>query len=171
MQARIDIEAQDERWVSAVPEHKVFFSRRVAACLKRFPDHPLFEQKKEIEVSLLLCDDIYMQQINLDYRNQDKPTNVLSFATAHDHNEAIIDHEDAELMLGDMVFSLDTIRREATEQGKSFEDHLTHIIIHGTLHLLGFDHIEDEDAEVMEATEIEILKEFNINNPYHPLEQ
>ncbi|MBK67200.1 MAG: rRNA maturation RNase YbeY [Rickettsiales bacterium] len=168
MQARIDIDHDDEAWKQLLPDHKNFISQTIALCIKKFAKHPLFNNKKIVEVSVLLSHDEYMAQINEQYREQDKPTNVLSFATAHDYKSPLLDaHQtDPELMLGDLVFAHETIQREAAEQSKSFADHMRHLIIHGTLHLLGFDHMEDDEAERMEAFEIELLKIFNVANPY-----
>jgi probable rRNA maturation factor len=105
------------------------------------------------EVSVVLSNDEFIQELNKDYRGKDKPTNVLSFP-----NEPP--------MLGDIILAIETIENEAISQKKQFEDHLSHLIVHGTLHLLGYDHIEDEEAEEMEALEIEILGRLGINNPY-----
>ncbi|MBN1783554.1 MAG: rRNA maturation RNase YbeY [Alphaproteobacteria bacterium] len=99
------------------------------------------------EISFLLTDDATIQKLNKDYRGKDKPTNVLSFET-----------EDAE-MLGDVVLAFETIERESAQE-KSFEHHLTHLIAHGILHLIGYDHIEDSEAEIMEAKEDEILDQI-----------
>jgi len=107
------------------------------------------------ELSVALSNDKQVQALNRDYRNKDKPTNVLSFPVA----------EPAPL-LGDIVLALETVQREATEKSISFEDHLTHLVIHGFLHLQGYDHEKDEDAEIMEAVEISALNELAIDNPY-----
>ena len=107
----------------------------------------------QAEASVVLSDDSFIQTLNSYYRKKDSPTNVLSFPQ--------------ELpLLGDIVLAHETIAREADEQGKSFEEHLTHLSIHGTLHLLGYDHIDDDDAQEMEALEVEILESLNVKNPY-----
>jgi probable rRNA maturation factor len=121
-----------------------------------------------IEISLLFTDDMEIQVLNRDYREKDSPTNVLSFpdtALDADNLETAARFEEP-LLLGDIAFAEETIAREATEQHKSFEDHLSHLVVHGTLHLLGYDHIEDDEAEEMESLEISILNILNINNPY-----
>ena len=69
-------------------------------------------------------------------------------------------------MLGDIIIALETIQREANEQNKSFDNHFTHMLVHGCLHLMGFDHITDDEAEEMETLEVQILKQLNIKNPY-----
>ncbi len=106
------------------------------------------------EISFLLTDDNKIQQLNKQYRNKDYPTNVLSFESGDD------------VVLGDIVISFDTLLRESIENNKSFDDHFTHLVIHGILHLLGYDHIIDSDAQIMEQIEIDTLKKLNIGNPY-----
>lgn len=108
---------------------------------------------KEAEVSVVLADDNFVQGLNREYRGKDKPTNVLSFP------------QDPP-MLGDIVLAFETIEREASEQNKDFAAHLTHLLVHGVLHLLGYDHEDDQEASEMEGLEIEILQKMGINNPY-----
>ncbi len=112
-----------------------------------------FMEIYEAEVSVVLADDTFVQNLNREYRNKDKPTNVLSFP------------QDAP-MLGDIVLAYETIAHEASDQDKAFSDHLSHLLVHGTLHLLGYDHETDEEAEEMEGLEIEILGEMGVKNPY-----
>ena len=104
--------------------------------------------------TIKFTDDAEIQQLNKDFRGKDKPTNVLSFPN------------DSDDYLGDIAISVDTIKREAEEQDKPYEHHMLHMIIHGFLHLLGFDHIEDDEAEEMESFEIAVLQEIGIKNPY-----
>jgi probable rRNA maturation factor len=111
---------------------------------------------KPSEISLVLADDAFVQSLNKTYRNKDKPTNVLSFQQ----------EPDSAPHLGDIIMALETIQNEARAQNKSFNDHATHLTVHGTLHLLGFDHESDEEAEEMEALEVEILQNLGIKNPY-----
>ena len=111
------------------------------------------------EVSLVFTNDEEIQNLNKQWRGQDKPTNVLSFAA----NEA---GGPITPILGDIVLAFETIDREAKEQGKDFDNHLKHLIIHGFLHLLGYDHISDEEADEMEALEILIMKDLGIADPY-----
>lgn len=111
------------------------------------------------EVSILFADDDFVQDLNARYREQDKPTNVLSFAT----NEG---GGPISPLLGDIVVAQQTVAREAADQGKSFKDHLTHLLIHGFLHLLGYDHENDEEADKMENEERRILAKLAIADPY-----
>ncbi len=99
------------------------------------------------EISILLTDNKTIQKLNKQYRKKDSATNVLSFETG-----------DSEI-LGDIILAFETIEKEAKEQEKAFENHLTHLIIHGILHLIGYDHIDDSDAEIMEEKERIILSE------------
>jgi len=105
------------------------------------------------ELSLAFVDDAAIQALNKQYRNKDKPTNVLSFPMEG-------------RMLGDIVLARETIEKEANDQGKEFTHHLTHLIIHGFLHLLGYDHLNDQSAAVMEDVEIAALAQMGIDNPY-----
>ena len=115
--------------------------------------------KEQLELSVMLSNDTKLRELNGYFRNIDKPTNVLSFP-----------YEDEEGVdtpyLGDIAISYETIYREAKEQEKEFQNHFAHMLLHGFLHLLGYDHIEDKDRNEMEALEVSILKNFNISNPY-----
>ena len=117
---------------------------------------------RNAEVSVLLTDDKTVHTLNKTYRGIDKPTNVLSFAALDDEDEPIVDP----LLLGDIVVAFETTKKEAEEQNISLADHLFHLIAHGVLHLIGYDHMNDEDAEKMEKTEIKILAQNGIKNPY-----
>ena len=111
------------------------------------------------ELLVRFVDRIEIQQLNKTYRHQDKATNVLSFPS-----DLPIEIEEA--ILGDVVICVAVVTEEAQAQGKTFENHLLHMAIHGTLHLLGFDHIEESDAEKMETLEVKILEKMQISNPY-----
>jgi len=119
------------------------------------------ETDRALELSIAFADDATVRDLNRDYRGQDKPTNVLSFESG---DEADIPGEP--LMLGDVVLARETCAREAVEAEKTFADHLTHLVIHGVLHLLGYDHEVEAEAEEMEALEIAILADMGIDNPY-----
>lgn len=114
------------------------------------------------EVSVRVVDAAEMQQLNAEYRDKDRPTNVLSFPTGGIEGLP----PDAGLPLGDIVVCAAVVNSEAEQQGKSNRDHWAHMIVHGTLHLLGFDHENDADATVMENLEIEILTSHGLANPY-----
>ena len=110
-------------------------------------------------VNLKILDNKEMQHLNNRYRDKDIPTNVLSFAN-EDISKSITGD------LGDIAISYEYVEEESNEQGKKFDDHLIHMLIHGVYRILGFDHENDEMAELMENKEIQLLKKININNPY-----
>jgi probable rRNA maturation factor len=112
------------------------------------------------EVSLLLVDDARMRDMNREWREKDKPTNVLSFQSVPPERLA------SAPFLGDIVLACETVEREAQDEGKNFDDHAAHLVVHGFLHLLGHDHMNDRDAELMEALETRILAALGIADPY-----
>ena len=113
----------------------------------------------EAEVSLLFTDNATIQKLNRDWRDMDKPTNVLSFA-ANEGGGPVTP------LLGDIVLAHETIAQEAIAQNKAFADHLRHLVIHGFLHLIGYDHIEEDDALRMETAEIQALDSMGIADPF-----
>ncbi|MEX3011248.1 rRNA maturation RNase YbeY [Hoeflea sp. TYP-13] len=113
------------------------------------------------ELSLLFSDDDAMRAINQQWREQDKPTNVLSFPAFPVEPQGMPGP-----MLGDILFARETIEREAADLGIPFDNHLTHLLVHGFLHLLGYDHDDDEDADVMEGLETRILATLDLSDPY-----
>jgi probable rRNA maturation factor len=115
--------------------------------------------KGESELLIRMVDKNEIQNLNKTYRHQDKPTNVLSFPSD-------LPIEIDEEILGDVVICLEVVKQEAQDQQKTFLDHLTHMAVQGTLHLLGYDHIEDDQAKTMESLEVEILDRLQIKNPY-----
>ena len=120
------------------------------------------DSARDAEVSVRIVDEAEMQALNREYRDQDKPTNVLAFP-AGDAGFAL----PGEIpLLGDVVVCAGVVAREADEQGKPLEHHWAHMLVHGTLHLLGHDHVDDEQAGAMEALERRILDEFGIADPY-----
>ena len=119
-----------------------------------FPEEPP-------EVSLVLADDAMMAAINSQWRNQPKPTNVLSFPAF-----PLVPGGKPGPMLGDIILARETIEREAADLGKPVDEHITHLIVHGFLHLFGYDHIENSDAEKMEAIETRILTSLDLSYPY-----
>jgi probable rRNA maturation factor len=106
--------------------------------------------------TLMLTTDESVQRLNLTFRQKDKPTNILSFP-AGDQDPTY---------LGDMAMAFETCQREALSEGKAFRNHATHLLVHGLLHLLGYDHENDADAEEMEALEVKLLAKMGIENPY-----
>lgn len=125
-------------------------------------------------VSLLACDDARIAGLNGEFRDKARATNVLSWPSTERGAEAPgeaperaePDFPGEPLDLGDIAIAYETCQREAAEQGKEFDAHVTHLLVHGTLHLLGYDHINDKDAGLMEGLEVEILGNLGISNPY-----
>ncbi|WP_104662661.1 rRNA maturation RNase YbeY [Ensifer adhaerens] len=117
--------------------------------------------KNPPEVSLVFTDDASMRAINAEWRNQDKPTNVLSFPAFPVTPGAMPGP-----MLGDIIVARETLEREAIELDKSFDAHLTHLLVHGFLHLFGYDHMDDDEAERMEGLETRILARLGLSDPY-----
>jgi probable rRNA maturation factor len=115
--------------------------------------------KDDDHVTYVFSNDASVQTLNRDFRHKDKPTNVLSFPDG-DRDP------DGQRHLGDIVLALETVTREALGEGKPFDNHLIHLIIHGTLHLLGYDHLTEGDAAEMESLEIALLSKIGIENPY-----
>ncbi len=124
----------------------------------------VLEAKKKLldgaEVSLLFCDDARIQELNRDWRGLDKPTNVLSFPAVPENRLA------SAPLLGDIAIAFETVSRESQEESKTLSDHTSHMIVHGLLHLLGYDHETDEEAEQMEALERAALARLGISDPY-----
>ncbi|MDP3372352.1 MAG: rRNA maturation RNase YbeY [Candidatus Paracaedibacteraceae bacterium] len=125
----------------------------------------MVDWRRLCEISVVFSDNTYIKELNHIYRDKDKPTNVLSFP-GYDETLLNILPPFEPVPLGDIVFALETIKDEAHIQSKSFENHLTHLFVHGLLHLLGYDHETDDEAEEMEQFEIDILSLFSIPNPY-----
>lgn len=113
------------------------------------------------ELSLVFTNDADIREINAKWRHIDKPTNVLSFPAF-----ALQPGQEPGEILGDIVIARETVEREAAEEDKSFEDHLSHLVVHGLLHLMGYDHQNDDEAEQMEALERKILASLGISDPY-----
>lgn len=152
----VAIEVEDEAW-AAEPGLAELTHAAVEAALAGARVQP-----DACEVALLFTNDAAMAGINAEWRGKDGPTNVLSFPTPDDMPVP----EGEPRPLGDIVLARGVIAREAAEQGKTLRDHTTHLIVHGTLHLLGFDHETDDEAEEMEALETRILKGLGISDPY-----
>ncbi len=115
------------------------------------------------ELAVMLTDDVGIRTLNGNWRGIDKPTNVLSFPALQPVGDV---PDDMPRMLGDIAIAYETTRREADEEDKPFEHHLSHLAVHGFLHLIGYDHENDDDAEAMEALEREILAQLGIPDPY-----
>lgn len=125
----------------------------------------------ELEISVLLVSDNQIKKINQQFRQKNKATNVLSFPSLDENLVRKIGIKkavgsDQYLLLGDIIIAYETLKKESLAQKKNFHDHLTHLILHSILHLIGYDHEDDEMANIMEALEVKILKKLGIVNPY-----
>ena len=120
------------------------------------------DELADAEVSVYIVDEAESQELNFQYRGKDKPTNVLSFP-------AEIPEEVGIPLLGDLVVCAPVVAREALEQGKTLDAHWAHMVIHGTLHLLGYDHIDDDEADVMEALETRLVTQLAYPAPYQEI--
>ena len=118
----------------------------------------------DAELAVMLTDDSGIRTLNSNWRGIDKPTNVLSFPALQPTGPRRED--DAPRMLGDIAIAYETMRKQADEEQKPFDHHLSHLAVHGFLHLVGYDHEEEDDAEAMEALEQEILAQLGIPDPY-----
>lgn len=155
----IDISVQDERWCVAIPDIEALTRTAITKVLKQseYADESL-------EVSIVLANDDFVQELNKAYRHKDTPTNVLSFPQTE--ADTINEQSIPLINLGDIIIAYETILKESGEQHKTITDHYTHMLVHGGLHLLHYDHQTDNEAQVMEALEAEILNTMDIKNPY-----
>jgi len=136
-------------------------SESLVLALKNAADLILQEEKKrDSVVNLKIVGNAEMQQLNKEFRNKDRATNVLSFT-----NDDL--SKDVTKNIGDIAISYDFVKQEAKDHGKSFSDHVIHMLVHGIYHILGYDHEDDISAEVMESKEIYILDKLKISNPYN----
>lgn len=146
----IEVEIEDEAWTAALPDAVAVVERAATLALGTVTG----------DVVVLLTDDAAMHGLNLRFRDRDRPTNVLSFPAA----------ESAAPHLGDLVLAHGVCAAEAAAQGKSLADHVTHLTVHGVLHLLGRDHVDAVEAEAMEAEERTLLASLGVADPYRPHE-
>ena len=155
----------DEEWDSSRPWQPLVRKAAEAAIAESaFPD--LAESERAVEMSVTLTGDDAVRALNAKWRGKDKPTNVLSFPMADDLDFERSTVAGPELLLGDIVLAHGVCAAEADEKGVSFEQHATHLLVHGTLHLLGYDHQDDRQAGDMEAREVRALARLGIANPY-----
>jgi probable rRNA maturation factor len=127
-----------------------------------------FKSVKTICCTIKLSDDKYLKKLNKAFLNKNYPTNVLSFP-AYDLSDTslkLLQNENGIVYIGDIAISFTRIKEESDDQGKSFKNHYTHLIVHGILHLLGYDHIKEKDAKTMENIEIRTLLSMGVPNPY-----
>lgn len=162
-QLNLDLHINNQRW-KEYPEltSKVAIRKIIKATLDKVS---FYKYAKAVEISIIFTDDVEIQKYNKQYRTKDKPTNVLSFPV-----EQLTPNQYGNcqnyMLLGDIMFAIETIFNEALEQNKKVKDHFTHLLVHSVLHLLGFDHEEDAQRLSMEKLEVEILSDLDIVSPY-----
>lgn len=151
----VDVSIESDLW-TALPEAEALAAQAVRQAL--------LTSKTAVhaaaEVSIMLIDDVQIRALNKQWRKIDKATNVLSFPASTPQKLK------SNPLLGDIVVAFETLQKEAHEETKSLRDHYSHLIVHGFLHLLGYDHENEHDAALMEGIEIKILAALNIANPY-----
>ena len=161
----VEIVIEDKRWANVALER--LCDRAFECLLSTFDlDPSLFT------VEILACDDSRIAALNCDFRGQAKPTNVLSWPSAErsaskDGDAPILPCVETDAELGDIAISYDTCVREAIQAGKPLADHLLHLVVHATLHLLGYNHQRDQDATLMERIEVKTLGKLGVANPYY----
>jgi probable rRNA maturation factor len=160
----VAIEAEEEWDSSRSWEQLVRRAAEAAIAESAFPQ--LATGVRPVELSVRLAGDEEVRSLNAQWRGKDKATNVLSFPMAESDDLTSAKLADVELLLGDIILARGVCEAEAADKGVSVEDHATHLVIHGTLHLLGYDHHDDDGAADMEAREVRALVRLGIANPY-----
>jgi probable rRNA maturation factor len=164
MMLEIALEA-DEEWDSSRPWDKLACKAAKAAIAEsQYPE--LAESERSVEISVTLTGDDQVRELNAHWRGKDKPTNVLSFPMADELDLTRANVDGRELLLGDIIIARGVCETEAADKGVTVEQHATHLLVHGTLHLLGYDHQHEAEAADMEAREIRALERLGIANPY-----
>lgn len=160
----IDIGVADERWLTALPQAAALAEKAIHAAFEVIEKPESLTDADRIETCLSFTNDAEIRVLNRQYRNKDKPTNVLSFP--QEDNGFSGRAAGQPVFLGDIVLALETIENEARSGGITVEAHTAHLVVHGLLHLLGYDHENAADAEMMENTETEILESLGYPDPY-----
>lgn len=166
----LDIEVKSQEWHEINEPHKLV-SDLINKILPQTELRDILHQDIELELAISLVSNSQIQEINNEFRGKNKATNVLSFPSL-DHQliatKGLLNllKDQQYIFLGDIVIAYDYLKEEAKNQDKTFNDHLTHLLLHSILHLIGFDHEQENQANIMESLEIKILKTLNIQNPY-----
>lgn len=165
----IHIELSHEEPWPADADWDALATRAARAAIERTPHGELLTTAATVEISVRLTSDEEVRGLNAQYRGKDRPTNVLSFPMVQADLIDVADQnsDDGELLLGDIVLAHGVCVAEAAERGIAVAAHATHLLVHGTLHLLGYDHLDDTEAEAMEAIERDALASLGIADPYH----
>ena len=156
----ITVTTSCDAWLDACPDAESLAECAARAALAAEPDEAT---DGPVLVGVVLTDDAEQRDLNRTWRGKDSPTNVLAFALTDPDEKP---PSGAPVLLGDVVLAFETVAREAAEQRKPLGDHLAHLVVHGVLHLLGFDHESEAEAAIMEAGETEILSRLGVPAPY-----
>ena len=169
MQVNLQTEIEDARWNEKLPDIEAVVESVKNATFKYVAEHDSIQilfVDKPLKVNLCLSNDAHVQQLNRDFRHKDKPTNVLSFANIDFDAFDAYNEPFTEIELGDIIIAFETTTKEAQAENITLYAHFCHLLVHGFLHILGFDHIEDDEAEYMESFEKAVLQGMGIDNPY-----
>ena len=156
----IAISLRDSAWSTALPEAAAVARRAAAAALEAAP-----ELSGQVELGVVLADDAFVRTLNKDYRGQDRATDVLSFPV-HEPPQLDAPPRNMPLMLGDVVLARETVQRDSASAGVGLADRVSHLVVHGVLHLLGHDHDEPDAGRRMRALETQTLLALGLSDPY-----
>lgn len=165
LQINIEFNIDHQDWDKILDQHKDEFYLLVTKVIGL---HDNYKNLSQIELSVFLTDNKEIQNLNKEFRNKDRPTNILSFPEKEILPSRVLENkiEGDYMYLGDMALCYDIIVSEAKERGIPLRSHLLHLFLHGLLHLIGYNHTQDQEAEDMESTEVSILSQFGIKSPY-----
>ncbi len=166
----IDIVVKSKKWAE-IKNVENFIEKTIQKIIPLTDLKKILKKNFILEISVSLVSDLQMKKINLEFRGKNKATNVLSFPALDENLIRQIGLKelvgaDEYLFLGDIIIAFETIKKESLAQKKKFHDHLTHLILHSILHLIGYDHEEEKMAKIMEDLEVKILKKLKIKDPY-----
>lgn len=165
MKFTIEIAEDNNEWDSYKEINPKLFEEILGEVIKNYPN---FSQVQNIELSILLSNDKRIKKLNQEFKNENSATNVLSFPDLDIDFKQIVEFKpDLDyIYLGDIAFAFETIYEEAKERNIPFLNHFKHLLVHSILHLFGYDHIKDDEAEIMQSIEVKILKRLSIPSPY-----
>jgi len=161
----VDVLVSDEMWARHCADPAALCRRTARAGFETALADGVELSGSRVEVSIVLSDDDRVHALNRDYRGIDRATNVLSFTALEGENGSHLP-ADAPMLLGDIIVAFETVSGEAKQESKTLEAHLAHMVVHGMLHLMGYDHETDSDADEMETMEIKVLADLGVADPY-----
>lgn len=165
----VNTDITDDRWQDGIADITNLVEKVKSATFDYVAEHenlPILQTEKPIIISLCLSDDKTVHALNRDFRGMDKPTNVLTFANIDSDSFTLANDCFDEIDLGSIILAYETMEREANVENISLSAHFCHLLTHGFLHIVGYDHIKEDEAELMEGLEVAILQTLQIANPY-----